>query len=72
MVSDSECTRICGTCKYHQHEDIDDGWVCVNDIAEACSEWTDYNYSCPDWEERDIHGRRKDILPESVRVSERY
>ena len=24
-------TECCGTCKYHQHEDTDDGWVCVND-----------------------------------------
>lgn len=22
--------RCCGTCKYHEHEDIGDGWVCVN------------------------------------------
>lgn len=22
----------CGTCRYHQHEDINDGWVCVNDM----------------------------------------
>ena len=23
--------KCCGTCKYHYHENIDDGWVCVND-----------------------------------------
>lgn len=36
--------QICGTCKYHHHEDIDDGWVCVNDDSEYVengrSTWT--------------------------------
>ena len=23
-------TKCCGTCKWYCHEDISDGWVCVN------------------------------------------
>ena len=42
--------ECCGTCKYHQHEDIDDGWVCVNDRSEYCADWTDYKDCCEDWE----------------------
>lgn len=26
-MSEKEC---CGTCRWHQHESVDDGWVCVN------------------------------------------
>lgn len=45
--------RHCGTCKYHQHEDVDDGWVCVNNDSVNFTEWTEYNDSCEDWEERE-------------------
>lgn len=45
----NEC---CGTCKYHQREEIDDGWVCVNDESEYCADWTEYNDTCSEWEER--------------------
>lgn len=45
--------KVCGNCAYHEFEDIDNGWVCVCDIAEGCGAWTDYDYSCPDWEGRD-------------------
>lgn len=42
--------EICGTCIYHQYEDVTDGWVCVNDQSEYCADWTDYNDSCECWE----------------------
>lgn len=45
--------KCCGTCKYHRHEDIDDGWVCVNDRSEYCADWTEYSDSCEAWEERE-------------------
>ena len=45
--------RICGTCRYHQHEDVDDGWVCTNAESENCADWTEYTDSCEEWEERD-------------------
>lgn len=44
--------KCCGTCKYHQHEDIDDDWVCVNADSPHCTDWTEYNDYCEDWEER--------------------
>lgn len=44
--------KCCGTCRWHQHEYVDDGWVCVNDISEYCTDWTDYEWSCDEWEER--------------------
>jgi hypothetical protein len=47
-----EKVEICGNCKYHQHEDITDGWVCVNDESEHLSDWTEYGDTCEEWEER--------------------
>lgn len=50
--------KCCGTCKYHEHESVDDGWVCVNADSQYCTDWTDYNHYCEDWEERSVkHGR---------------
>jgi len=44
--------QCCGTCEWHQHENVTDGWVCVNDQSEYCTDYTDYGHSCPDWEGR--------------------
>ena len=44
--------RCCGTCRYHRHEDVDDGWVCVNADSDFCTEWTDYEDCCDEWETR--------------------
>lgn len=48
-----EQTKCCGTCQWHQHESIDNGWVCVNDQSCYCCDWTEYNDSCEDWKEGD-------------------
>lgn len=45
--------KCCGTCKWHCHEDIDNGFVCVNDKSEHCAEWMEYFYCCEEWEERE-------------------
>lgn len=45
-------TPCCGTCLYHQHEDIDDGWVCACSWSRFVAEWTEYDFVCEDWEER--------------------
>lgn len=45
--------EVCGTCKYHEHENIDDGWVCVNDKSEYFADWTEYNDTCEEWEGRE-------------------
>lgn len=42
--------KICKTCRYHEHEDISDGYVCVNDESEMCADWTEDDYSCEHWE----------------------
>ena len=45
--------QCCGTCKYHQFENVNDGYVCVNSESEYCADWTEYEDSCGEWEERD-------------------
>ena len=45
--------KCCGTCKCYRHEDIDDGWVCVNDQSEYYADWTDYSDSFEEWEGRE-------------------
>lgn len=45
--------QCCGTCKWHQHESVDDGWVCVNDDSEYCTDFTDYDHTCLDWESKE-------------------
>ncbi|MDD4370972.1 MAG: hypothetical protein PHD56_07860 [Anaerostipes sp.] len=45
--------KCCGTCKYHYHESIDDGWFCLNDESEYVLDYTDYEHCCEDYEERD-------------------
>ena len=32
--------KCCRTCKYHHHENIDDGWECVKDRSEYFADWT--------------------------------
>ena len=44
--------KCCGTCLWHLHEDISDGWVCVNASSERCADWTDDDYFCSVWERR--------------------
>lgn len=43
--------EVCRTCKYHHHEDIDDGWVCVNADSEYVADWVEFNHYCDFWEE---------------------
>lgn len=43
--------KECGNCKHHYHEDIDDGWVCVNPRSRFCTDWTEYEDTCEEWEE---------------------
>lgn len=42
--------QCCGNCKYHEHENIDDGYVCVNSDSAYCAEWTDCMSHCEEWE----------------------
>ena len=45
--------QVCGTCKWHAFENIDDDWVCVCDESDHCTDWTDYTDTCEEWEERE-------------------
>lgn len=59
--------KCCGTCKYHHHEDIGNGWKCVNDRSEYFADWTEYSDSCDEWEERE---QMKYKVGDKVRVRE--
>ena len=43
--------RCCGTCRYHEYEDVD--YVCTNEESDYYSDWTDYDVTCADWEGKD-------------------
>lgn len=45
--------EICGNCKYHKYEEIDKGWICTNPDSEYVADWTDYDFGCMDFEEKD-------------------
>lgn len=49
MSNDEKC---CGICRWHSHEYITDGWVCVNDQSDNCTDFTDYDHCCEEWEAR--------------------
>ena len=59
--------KYCGTCKYHYHKNIGDGWECVNDRSEYFADWTEYSDSCDEWEERK---QMKYKVGDKVRVRE--
>ena len=46
--------EICGECKWHKYEEIDRGYVCTNDKSDYCTDWTEYNDTCEEWEQRGI------------------
>ena len=53
MILDSKyITKICGTCCYHQ-PDEDGEWKCRCDRSDFYMDWTSYDFSCPDYEDRD-------------------
>lgn len=49
-----EREQCCGTCKWHKPEPGNEGaeWVCENPDSMHYSDFTPYNYDCPDFEER--------------------
>lgn len=50
--------KCCGTCRWSELEDDTDGlvsadgWVCVNGASGNCTESTDRDHTCPEWEAR--------------------
>lgn len=63
-MTDDKC---CGTCKYHYHKNIGDGWECVNDRSEYFADWTEYSDSCDEFEGRE---QMKYKVGDKVRVRE--
>ena len=55
--------KRCGTCNYHCHEDVDDGWVCVNSDSDYCTDWTDDDFGCEKWEGRAANGKEEPAAP---------
>ena len=49
---EKDTRKICGTCRYHYHEEIDDGWVCVNSDSVSCADFIQDAEWCDAYEER--------------------
>ena len=67
--------KCCGTCKYHYHESIDGGWVCVNYESEYVADWTEHSDSCEKWERKRIMKYKvgdKVRVREDLNIDERY
>ena len=52
MERKRRANRKCRTCRYHEFEPIDRGYICVNGDAEECADWTEDDHSCEHWERR--------------------
>lgn len=47
---DNEC---CGTCKWHEQDYyFEEDYICCNRDSDYVADYTDYNHSCDEWEER--------------------
>ena len=42
--------KCCNTCKWYVHENITDGMVCVNGSSDYCTDFTDEDFCCDEWE----------------------
>lgn len=40
--------RCCGTCIYHEFEDVD--WICNCPTSDLYTDWTDCECTCQEWE----------------------
>ena len=60
LIKEDKMARneICGTCRWHKKEN-DGSWTCSNPESDLYSDWTDYNSSCEEYEERAPYGARK-------------
>lgn len=45
--------ECCGTCKWHRYDGYEDDFYCVNGYSEYYTDFTGYEDSCDEWEERD-------------------
>lgn len=57
LVNEQRCKnireeKVCGMCKWHEHENFSDGWVCVCNRSDNCADWTEAENTCEQWEAR--------------------
>ena len=45
--------EICLNCKWHTYERASQGWVCCNGESEYIAEWTEPDFTCEEYQERD-------------------
>lgn len=45
--------KCCGTCKWHKFKNVHAEWICINGESDYVADWTDYNFYCEDYEERE-------------------
>ena len=46
---EDQMEKCCENCRYYRHEEIDDGYVCVNDDSEYCTDWVEPEHWCEEW-----------------------
>ena len=44
--------KCCGTCKWHFYKSTNEDFACINKESEYYTDFTNYNDTCPDWEEK--------------------
>lgn len=49
MFDDRE---VCGTCRWHRTKNGED-WYCIAEFADENGDYTDYDHTCDEWEERE-------------------
>lgn len=50
MFDEKPC---CGNCRYHFHVSISDGWICSCNASDYFADWTDFDFCCDEYEERE-------------------
>ena len=45
-------SQICGTCARHRYDQTAEDYVCLNNRSEYFGDWTPYNNTCDEWEEK--------------------
>ena len=53
--------KSCENCRYYEHEDIDDGYVCVNGDSEYVADWVEADNFCRDWSGKMIELKLNDF-----------
>ena len=48
-----KCGEVCGTCSYHYYDKEEESWVCDNPDSELFTDYTEYQDTCEEWEERE-------------------